>query len=98
VVEAVVIVVGIISLLSVATLRQGFAGAGGANAASLVLVGKALVAIHNWTFLFGPNLALGPNTVRTAARRRRNQGLAVYGHQRRPRALCCEQASTGDSR
>jgi len=93
-----VIVVGIISLLSVATLRQGFAGAGGANAASLVLVGKALVAIHNWTFLFGPNLALGPNTVRTAARRRRNQGLAVYGHKRRPRALCCEQASTGDSR
>ena len=61
------IVVGIISLLSVATLRQGFAGAGGANAASLVLVGKALVAIHNWTFLFGPNLALGPNTLMLAS-------------------------------
>src|SRR5262249_15217258 len=25
-------------------------------------VGRSLVAIHNWTFLFGPNLALGVNT------------------------------------
>ncbi len=63
VVEAVVIVVGIISLLSVVRLRQGFAGATGADAASFVTVGKSLVAIHEWTFLFGPNLALGVNTL-----------------------------------
>ena len=66
IVEAVVIVVGIISLLSVVTLRQDFAGATGANAASLLTVGKSLVSIHNWTFLFGPNLALGPNTLMLA--------------------------------
>jgi hypothetical protein len=66
VVEAVVIVVGIISLLSVVTLRQDLAGAAGANAASLVALGKALVAVHNWTFLFGPGLAIGVNTLMLA--------------------------------
>src|SRR5215475_14911526 len=66
VVEAVVIVVGIISLLSVVTLRQDFAGAAGANAAALVAVGKTLVAVHDWTFLFGPGLAIGVNTLMLA--------------------------------
>jgi hypothetical protein len=66
VVEAVVIVVGIISLLSVVTLRQDLAGAAGTNAASLVALGKALVAVHNWTFLFGPGLAIGVNTLMLA--------------------------------
>ena len=47
VVEAIVIVVGIISLLSIVTLRRDFAGTTGANAASLVTVGKSLVAIHD---------------------------------------------------
>jgi len=61
--ESIVIVVGIISLLTVVTLRQGYAGATGANAASLVIAGKSLVAIHNWTFLFGPSLAIGVNTL-----------------------------------
>jgi Domain of unknown function (DUF4386) len=65
VVEAVVIVVGIISLLSVVTLRQDLAGAAGANA-SLVALGQALVAVHNWTFLFGPGLAIGVNTLMLA--------------------------------
>jgi len=64
--EAIVIVVGIISLLSVVTLRQHVAGAAGADAASLVTVGRSLVAMHDWTFLFGPNLALGPNTLMLA--------------------------------
>jgi len=65
VVEAVVIVTGIISLLSVVTLRQDLAGAAGANA-SLVALGQALVAVHNWTFLFGPGLAIGVNTLMLA--------------------------------
>jgi hypothetical protein len=64
--EAAVIVVGIISVLAVVTLRQGFAGAAGADAASLVTVGKTLVAIHDWTFLFGPNLVLGANSLMLA--------------------------------
>lgn len=63
VVEAVVIVVGVISLLSVVTLRQDFAGATGANPTSLVIVGQSLVVVHNWTFLVGPSLAIGVNTL-----------------------------------
>ncbi len=59
VVEAVVIVVGIISVLSVVTLRKDFAGATSADAASLMVIGKSLVVIHDWTFLFGPSLAIG---------------------------------------
>ena len=31
-----------------------------------MVAGKALIALHNWTFLFGPNIALGPNTVMLA--------------------------------
>src|SRR5688500_17554872 len=54
VMEGAMIAVGILSLLSVVTLRQEFAGAAGADAASLVPVGSALVAVHDWTFLLGP--------------------------------------------
>ena len=59
VLEATIIVVGIVSLLSVVTLRQDFAGAAGADAGSLVAVGKSLVAFHNWTFLLGPGFLAG---------------------------------------
>src|SRR5215831_7181553 len=61
-VEGVVIAVGIISLITIVTMRSSYAGAAGADAAAAVAVGRSLVAIHNWTFLFGPNLALGVNT------------------------------------
>jgi hypothetical protein len=59
VLEGTIIVVGIISVLSVVTLRQDFAGAAGADAASLTTAGKSLVAIHDWTFLFGPDFCAG---------------------------------------
>ena len=59
VVECTIIVVGIISVLSVVTLRQDLAGATGANAASLETVGTSLVAVKDWTFLFGPGLCAG---------------------------------------
>ncbi|MFE7774885.1 DUF4386 domain-containing protein [Streptomyces sp. NPDC057445] len=61
--EAAVIVVGIVSVLSVVTLRQDLAGAAGADGDSLAAADKSLVAIHDWTFLLGPNIALGLNTV-----------------------------------
>ena len=54
VMEGAIIAVGILSLLSVVTLRQDFAGVAGADAAALVTVGSALVAVHDWTFLLGP--------------------------------------------
>ena len=54
VVESTIIAVGILSLLSVVTLRQEFAGVAGADAAALVPLGSALVAIHDARFLLGP--------------------------------------------
>jgi hypothetical protein len=63
VLESTVIVVGIISVLSVVTLRQDLAGAAGADAASLTSAGKSLVAIHDWTFLLGPGLLPGVNGI-----------------------------------
>jgi hypothetical protein len=63
VLESTVIVVGIISLLSVVTLRQDLAGTAGPDAASLVTVGKSLIAVHDWTFLLGPGLVPGVNGV-----------------------------------
>lgn len=60
VVESVVIVVGLISLLSVVTLREDFAGAG-AEAGALTVAGESLVAIHDWTFLLGPGFCVGLN-------------------------------------
>lgn len=61
--EAVIIVVGIVSVLSVVSLSQG---ATGADAASLLTAGDALVAIHDWTFLLGPGFAIGLNTLMLA--------------------------------
>jgi hypothetical protein len=56
VIEAAVILIGVISLISIVTLRQDLAGAAGTDAASLVTTGHALVAIHEWTALIGPGL------------------------------------------
>jgi hypothetical protein len=59
VLEATIIVVGIASLLSVATLRQELAGVSGGDAAPLGQLGQGLVAIHDATFLLGPGLLAG---------------------------------------
>jgi Domain of unknown function (DUF4386) len=57
-VEAAVILVGVLSLMTIVTLRGT---ATGADATSLVTTGRALVALHNWTFLLGPGLMAGVN-------------------------------------
>ena len=57
--EASIIVVGIVSLLSIVTLRQDFAGAAGADAGSLLTIGQSLLAVHDWTFLLGPGYLAG---------------------------------------
>jgi hypothetical protein len=57
-VECVFIAVGILSLLSVVTLRQEEAAAG-ADAGSLVALGESLVALHDWTRLLGPGFVVG---------------------------------------
>jgi Domain of unknown function (DUF4386) len=52
--EASMIFVGVASLLSLVTLRQG--GAAGTNAAALVSTGASHVAVYNWTMLLGQTL------------------------------------------
>src|SRR4051812_45711103 len=61
VVEAALILVGVVSILSVLTLQQHFAGATGAQAQSLGVTGESLVAMRQWTFLLGPGIMAGFN-------------------------------------
>jgi len=59
--EAAVITIGVLSLVAVVTLRQ--AGAAGADGATLVSVGKALVAVRDGAHLLGPGVIPGLNAV-----------------------------------
>jgi hypothetical protein len=61
--EAAIISIGVVSLLAVVSLRQDLAGTAGADEASLVPVGAALVAVYEWTFLFGPNVLAAVNAL-----------------------------------
>jgi uncharacterized protein DUF4386 len=61
--EAAIIVTGVVSLLAVVTLRQGVAGDPGADAGALVTVGTALVAVRDWTFLLGPGVMATVNAL-----------------------------------
>jgi len=65
-VEVVFIVIGVVSLLSVVSLRQDLAGAAGTDSASLVTVGQSLVAVRDWTFLLGPTFMAGMNALMLA--------------------------------
>ncbi len=56
VIEGSMIFTGVVSLLSLVTLRQDLGGAAGANAAALVATGASHVAVYNWTFLLGQSL------------------------------------------
>ena len=56
IVESVFIGIGLLSLLAVVTLRQDVGAAGGD---SLVIAGRSLVAVHDWTFLLGPGWVVG---------------------------------------
>ena len=63
VLEAVMILTGVVSLLSLVTLRQDLGAAAGANAAALVTTGAAHVAIYKWTFLLSQSLMPGINAL-----------------------------------
>lgn len=63
VVEGGMIFVGVVSLFAVVTLRQDRGAAAGAEAATLVTTGQALVAIYNWTFLLGQTLMPAMNAL-----------------------------------
>ena len=61
IVECVFIAVGILSLLTVVTLRQeaAAAAAAGVDGGLLVALGESLVALHNWTRQLGPGFVVG---------------------------------------
>jgi hypothetical protein len=58
-VECTFILIGLLSLLAIVTLRQT---ATATDAGSLLTIGKALKAIHDWTFLLGPGFTDGIGT------------------------------------
>ena len=57
IVESVIILTGVISLMSIVTLRAGFAPGG--DTATLIVAGRSLLAFHDWTFLLGPQFCAG---------------------------------------
>lgn len=60
VMEAAIIVTGVVSLLAVVTLRQD---SGIGDDATRSAVAQALVAVRDWTFLLGPGLMAGINAL-----------------------------------
>jgi Domain of unknown function (DUF4386) len=54
IVESTMILVGLISMLSLVTMREDFANATGADSGLYVGLGRSLVALHDWTFIIGP--------------------------------------------
>ena len=63
IVEATIIGIGAISLLSLVTLGDDLAASVGPNAITLDIAGRTLVEIHDWTFLFGPGFCVGVNGI-----------------------------------
>jgi Domain of unknown function (DUF4386) len=63
-IEATIIGVGAISLLSVVTLGDDLAASIGPDGiTSLDIAGRTLVAVHDWTFLLGPGFCVGVNGI-----------------------------------
>ena len=61
--EAIIITVGVISVLSLLTLSREFVATGATDSASFQASGTVLKAIHDWTFMLGPLFMLGINTM-----------------------------------
>jgi Domain of unknown function (DUF4386) len=61
--EAIIITVGVISVLALLTLSREFVAAGTPEIASYQTSGILLKAVHDWTFMLGPLFMLGINTL-----------------------------------
>jgi hypothetical protein len=59
VMEAMIIFVGVVAMLTMYTLRNNPAG----DEQSMLTMGHALLAIHDWTFLLGPGLMAALNAL-----------------------------------
>ena len=79
VLEASMIFTGVVSLLSLVTLRQHLGGAAGANTAALVTTAASHAAVYNWTFLLGQSLMPAINALLL--------GSLLYRSRLVPRAL-----------
>ena len=61
--EAAIIIVGVVSLLAIVTLRKDFAGAPGADTDSLSTTAASLVAVRDFTFQLGPGFMASVNAL-----------------------------------
>lgn len=61
--EAAVIMIGVVGMLTVVSLRQDLGGTAAADASMLTTTGQALVTGRDWTFLFGPGFMASINAV-----------------------------------
>jgi hypothetical protein len=61
VLEASMIFVGVLSVLSLVTLHD--TGASAAEAGSMLNTGRSLIALHDWTFLLGPGIIPAVNAL-----------------------------------
>lgn len=59
IVESAFILVGLMSIISIVSVSDAFAGATGAEATALAVQGNSLAATYDWAFLFGPGLVVG---------------------------------------
>lgn len=60
--EAALIIVGLISMLTLLTVRQEVAGGAAFDATSILVADSLLRSINAWTTILGPNFMLGINT------------------------------------
>ncbi len=61
--EAGIIAVGLVSVMSMLTLRQNVSAGAITGDGSTAGLGTLLVAVHDWTFLIGPSVFLGLNSL-----------------------------------
>jgi len=61
-IEAILILIGVVSVLSLLTLSQAYSKAVSPGMATYQATGSLLKSVHDWTFILGPNFMLGINT------------------------------------
>jgi uncharacterized protein DUF4386 len=61
--EAVIISVGIVAVLALLTLSRHYVAAAAPEASTYLAAGTLLIAVKDWTFILGPHLLLGVNTL-----------------------------------
>lgn len=60
--EVVFILIGIVSVLGMLSLSQHYTSNPSPQIATFHILGQVLKAMHDWTFMLGPNFMLGVNT------------------------------------